>query len=622
MKNSFFCKITSLVLTACLLLPSEIVNATDSVDVPSEEDAHGELNGKVLYNDSGAGQRTYTVSIPTKVYLNKDTCECKYPVSCKGEVGTGKEVHVWVQDDSEQDGTNIIFKQNNDVTQTFVADVNPYELDFAYNEINPDTFVEKTDVNINAVGIDTSVDWSSDITFLFQLQNQDKGHEHVDYNSDGVCDEDGCNEHVHYDVNNDGVCDKEDCKFIMGSHTHNFSTENIITPATCTTVGEKEVICICGEKKTQEIPATGHTYENGVCTECHAEKPDPNIEMLRLAPEGEIHKWYYDLEDGYIILDRYTSSNPYAMVYDAYPVNGITYKTKLKSNSTIVGGAVYSDYLFAGNKYVESVKVGANIDFSETAGLVGMFCGCTKLKTVKFYNKNFGSAVDLTSMFSGCTVLADCNITSLDLSNTTRMSNMFYNCKTLTDITFKDDAFLNVTEVNSLFAGCTGLPSDFVFDYSMPKVTNVSRLVSNCTNITNATINIKDNDGSLQKINGLFGECTNLKEVSFSGNFSNFIYVSCLFDGCSSLTNIDLSVLENSRINDFYSMFRGCTKLTQLDLSMIDFTYTQQSGYSYMFKDCSSLATILVNDTWRTDRVKDSYDVFKNCKAYGVSYVH
>ena len=78
----------------------------------------------------------------------------------------------------------------------------------------------------------------------------------------------------------DGVC--AICGAVDPEHTHN-ETEEITRPATCTEPGEKTYTCsICGESRTETIPAEGHHYENGACTVCGqldpAIKPDPEPE--------------------------------------------------------------------------------------------------------------------------------------------------------------------------------------------------------------------------------------------------------------------------------------------------------------------------------------------------------
>lgn len=57
------------------------------------------------------------------------------------------------------------------------------------------------------------------------------------------------------------------------AHIHNYVGEVTKEP-TCTEKGEKTYTCDCGDSYIEEIPAKGHHYEDGECTDC-GEK-DPN----------------------------------------------------------------------------------------------------------------------------------------------------------------------------------------------------------------------------------------------------------------------------------------------------------------------------------------------------------
>lgn len=59
------------------------------------------------------------------------------------------------------------------------------------------------------------------------------------------------------------------------AHTHTWNDGVVTTPATCTAAGVKTYTCtVCGATKTEEIPAAGHKYNNGVCSNCHDKQPE------------------------------------------------------------------------------------------------------------------------------------------------------------------------------------------------------------------------------------------------------------------------------------------------------------------------------------------------------------
>ena len=51
------------------------------------------------------------------------------------------------------------------------------------------------------------------------------------------------------------------CDQIDEKVEHTYSSETVITPATCTTAGSKKLSCECGQSKNEVIPATDHTNE-------------------------------------------------------------------------------------------------------------------------------------------------------------------------------------------------------------------------------------------------------------------------------------------------------------------------------------------------------------------------
>lgn len=57
------------------------------------------------------------------------------------------------------------------------------------------------------------------------------------------------------------------------THKHNY-LETITKEPTCTEVGEKTFTCDCGDSYTEVIPAKGHHFEDGECTDCGEKDPD------------------------------------------------------------------------------------------------------------------------------------------------------------------------------------------------------------------------------------------------------------------------------------------------------------------------------------------------------------
>ena len=119
----------------------------------------------------------------------------------------------------------------------------------------------------------------------------------------------------------------------------------------------------------------------------------------------------------------------------------------------------------------------------------------------------------------------------------------------------------------------------------------------------------------------MFYYCSSLTSLDLSNwDTSKVTKMSWMFYYCSSLTTLDVSYFDTSNVTDMDYMFRRCSKLTSLDLSNWDTSNVTKMGS--MFYYCSSLTTICVGDEWSTDEVtSSSYMFYKDTKLVGaVSY--
>ncbi len=84
---------------------------------------------------------------------------------------------------------------------------------------------------------------------------------------------------------------------------------------------------------------------------------------------------------------------------------------------------------------------------------------------------------------------------------------------------------------------------------------------------------------------------TNSNEVSFKGsNTINVTDMSFMFNGCTTLTSLDVSSFDTSNVTEMHYMFEDCASLESLDLSGFDTSKVTSIGY--MFDGCSNLSTI------------------------------
>ena len=85
-----------------------------------------------------------------------------------------------------------------------------------------------------------------------------------------------------------------------------------------------------------------------------------------------------------------------------------------------------------------------------------------------------------------------------------------------------------------------------------------------------------------------------------------------MFNNCQSLTNLDLSKFDTSKVTNMSYMFDVCQSLTNLDLSKFDTSNVEYM--SYMFFKCFNLTKLDLNN-FNTSNVTNMSDMFGNCQS-------
>ena len=82
---------------------------------------------------------------------------------------------------------------------------------------------------------------------------------------------------------------------------------------------------------------------------------------------------------------------------------------------------------------------------------------------------------------------------------------------------------------------------------------------------------------------------------------------------CTSLTSLDVSRFNTSKVTSMRSMFKYCTGLTSLDLG--SFNTSKVNSMYNMFYNSYNLRTIYAGSGWSTAAVTSSTDMFLNCSS-------
>ena len=119
------------------------------------------------------------------------------------------------------------------------------------------------------------------------------------------------------------------------------------------------------------------------------------------------------------------------------------------------------------------------------------------------------------------------------------------------------------------------------------------------------------NTSNVTDMSYMFDGCHSLTELNLS-NFdtSNVTDMSRMFRYNSSLTKLDVSNFDTSKVTDMSSMFEGCGNLESLDIS--NFDTSKVIAMSSMFEYCESLTELDVGN-FDTSNVTDMNSMFSSC---------
>ena len=95
--------------------------------------------------------------------------------------------------------------------------------------------------------------------------------------------------------------------------------------------------------------------------------------------------------------------------------------------------------------------------------------------------------------------------------------------------------------------------------------------------------------------------------------FKNYLTnINYMFFGCSSLTNINLSIFNTQNVTNMEFMFSECSSLTNINLS--NFNTQNVTNMEWMFFECSSLTNINLSN-FNTQNVTNMEGMFSRCSS-------
>ena len=214
----------------------------------------------------------------------------------------------------------------------------------------------------------------------------------------------------------------------------------------------------------------------------------------------------------------------------------------------------------------------------------------------------------------------------------------FYDCVNLISVTYTDfNQYKPGLNFGSLFSRCSKLTSvDFsniYYDYNVSSslmflecesliyvnfgnkkfISNnkdISSMFYGCSSLT--SIDLSNFDVSkITNFEYMFYNCKSLQTINF-GNFKldNAESILRIFTNCISLKSLDLSSFKPVKLKNMYGAFSNCHSLISINLNR--FYTSLVTSMSYLFYNCTSLSLIDIS-SFNTQNIKNMDSMFENC---------
>jgi surface protein len=183
-----------------------------------------------------------------------------------------------------------------------------------------------------------------------------------------------------------------------------------------------------------------------------------------------------------------------------------------------------------------------------------------------------------------------------------------------------DPSFANL-EMRSLwafFAGWNNCKSiTGLENLKTSKTIDMSAMFNGCSSLTSLDVSHFNTDNVID-MGSMFSDCSSLTSLDVSKfNTENVANMREMFYFCRNLTTIDVSGFNTDNVTNMKYMFYDCEHLTSLDVS--GFKTDNVTDMSYMFYYCFRLTSLDVSG-FKTDKVENMSNMFSNCLGLTTIY--
>ncbi len=259
---------------------------------------------------------------------------------------------------------------------------------------------------------------------------------------------------------------------------------------------------------------------------------------------------------------------------------------------------------------ISMIKGGENITSIEN-----MFNGCTNLEVLDMSGFIGDKVTTKTSLFASCNNLVSLDMRSFDGGLLTSFKEFLANKKKLQTVRLDSLNSASLTEVNNMFSGCNALTSvTFGDKFTCESVENMSQMFLACSSLTTLDLSMI-NTSAASNMSGMFNGCTSLTGITFGDGFtcSAAKNMSQMFNNCSSLKKLDLSRFDSENVTNLSFLLNGCSSLTEVKFGK-SFTCEAVTNMQSMFKSCSSLQSLDLYE-FNPVSLQNTQEMFRDCSS-------
>lgn len=269
----------------------------------------------------------------------------------------------------------------------------------------------------------------------------------------------------------------------------------------------------------------------------------------------------------------------------------------------------------------------SNWTFPKLKNLDWTFCRCNNLISLDVSNWTMNNVINLRGTFAYCNNLTSLDVSNWNMNNVKSVSRICENCNKLTQFDFSNWNFNTIKDWSNAFVNCSF--ENFILNDINLDHCNFCYTFWNCVHNINFTNVNFTNCGLVGMMGGIKSRTVNCivqnciidnssMEAMFCGVANwDFINVDCygsvsagyLFANTTSQT-LTLSGFNTNNVTYLYGICNNCTSLKEVDFSLLN--VEKVVGANHMFFNCYSLINANLAE-WSLINCTSAWYTFYNC---------